>query len=172
MPTDYPAFSARKMTVADIGAHRRAMGGEGEAHRLEAGGRSYHPDNCIMLVEEDGQIIGSVFVVFARPFRWPDADDTSQLPQIISFVVKEGHRNRGAGTYLVGAVEEEIRSRGLDRLYLGVNHRDPAAIRLYKRLGFATISDEPYRTSWTYKDKDGVEQVEVEWLIDMVKHLS
>ena len=165
-------YTARKLTEADIPVLREAIGGDGQPHRLKPGGRSYHPENCLMVVEEAGKIIGSVYVIFVRPPRWPDADDTSQLPQINRFVVKEAHRNQGAGTYLMGAVEEEVKSRGLTRLYLGVDHESGSALRLYKRLGFEIISTEPYRTSWSYTDSNGVEQEEVEWLVDMVKKLS
>ena len=80
-------YTARKATEADIPALKEITGHD-ESRRLTPGGRSYHPENCMMVVEADGKIIGSVFVLFVRPSRWPDADDTSQLPQLISLVVE------------------------------------------------------------------------------------
>ena len=164
-------YIARKATEADIPALREITGHD-ESRRLKPGGRSYHPENCMMVVEEESKVIGSVFVLFVRPPRWPDADDTSQLPQIISFVVKEGHRNQGAGTFLMGAVEEEVKARGLTSLYLGVDPEDSGALRLYKRLGFEPISPKPYCSSYTDTDLDGNTYEVVEWLIDMVKKLT
>ena len=165
-------YTAGKITEADLPALKEATERD-ESKRLKPEGRSYHPDNCVMVVEEAGKIIGCVFVMFVRPPRWPNADDTSKLPQLMSLGVNKRHQNQGAGTFLIGAVEEEVKSRGYNRLYLGVDPKDnPGAHRLYLRLGFESISTEPYRSSWTYTDSDGVEHEVVEWLIDMVKKLS
>ena len=71
-------FTARKVTEVDLPALMEAQPSEVHERRLQPGGHSYHPENCVMVVEEDGEIIGSVFVLFVRPPRWPDADDTSQ----------------------------------------------------------------------------------------------
>ena len=124
-----------------------------------------------MVVEEAARIIGCVYVILVRPLAWPDAHDASQLPQISSFVVRADCRNQGAGTCLLGAVEEEVKSRGLKHLYLGVDHTDSGAIRLYDRLGYVTLSQQPYRSTWTTKDADGEVHEVVEWLIDMMKKL-
>ena len=166
-----PKYTARKITEADLSSLQEATGGD-ESHRIKPGGRSYHPKNCIIVVEEAGAIIGSIFVVFVRPPRWTDADDTSRLPQMISLIINEDRRNQGAGTYLIGAVEEEVKSRGLTNLYLAVDREDSGAQRLYKRLGFKTIPTEPYTTSWTWTDSDGVVQKETVWLVDMMMKLS
>ena len=126
----------------------------------------------MMLVEKGGEPIVSVFVLCVHPPQWPDADDTSQLPQVVSFVVKGAHRNQGASTYLIGAVEEEVKSRGYAPLYLGVDHRDTSTRRLYKGLGFEPISAEPYRSAYTETDANRIDHEIVDWLIGMVKKLS
>lgn len=165
-------YTARQATEADIPALKNVTGND-ESRRLKPEGRSYHSENCFMVLEADNKIIGSSYVLFARPLAWPDAEDTSQLPQFISLVVIDGYRNQGAGTCLIGAIENEVKSRGLDRLYLGVDvEANPGAHRLYLRLEFESISEEPYRSTWTYKDSEGVEHEEVDWLIDMVKYLA
>ena len=171
MATNNKRYTTRKATAADIPALKHVTGRD-ESRRLTPEGHSYHPDNCFMIVEADNRIIGSAYVLFARPLAWPDADDTSRLPQFISLVVIDGYRNQGAGTYLIEAIEAEVKARGLDRLYLGVDvEANPNAHRLYLRLGFESISEAPYRSTWTYRDDDGVEHEEVDWLIDMVKWL-
>ena len=44
-------------------------------------------------------------------------------------------RNRGLGRRLLDLLEAEARALGLNRLYLEVEHHNPA-IRLYRRAGF------------------------------------
>ncbi|NKB70593.1 MAG: GNAT family N-acetyltransferase [Candidatus Latescibacteria bacterium] len=164
-------YTARQLTEADIPTLREAIG-DGMEYRLKPDGRSYHAENCFMVVEEAGKIIGTVHIFFVRPPQWPDSDEPFQIPQLNRLVIEKEYRNQGAGTFLIGAVEERVKSRGLTRLYLGVNIENTGALRLYKRLGFEVIAAEPYRTSWKYTDEDGIEQEEVEWLVDMVKKLS
>ena len=114
----------------------------------------------------------SVFVVFVRPPRWTDAQIASLFPVMISLIIQKKHQNQGAGTYLIGAVEEEVKSRGLTQLYVAVDQENTGARRLYERLGFEAIPLEPYRSTWSWTDSEGVEHEEVEWLTDMVKKLA
>lgn len=44
-------------------------------------------------------------------------------------------RNRGLGRRLLGMIHKEARTLGLNRLYLEVEHHNPA-IRLYRRAGY------------------------------------
>jgi len=69
-------------------------------------------------------------------------------------------------------MDKKVTSRGLTRLYLGVNHEDSGALRLYKRLGFESISPEPYRSAYTETNAEGDTYEVVEWLIDMVKKIT
>ena len=163
-------FTARKATEADLPTLQEATGRDA-SHCLKPGGRSYHPANCMLVVEKASKIIGSVFIVFVRPCRWTDTDVAFRFPQMISLIINKGHRKQGAGTYLIGAVEEEAKSRGLTCLYLAVDQKEPRAQRLYKRLGFEIVPADPYRTGWTWTDSDGVVQGEVVWIFDMVKKL-
>lgn len=165
-------YTARKATLDDIPA-LKSVTGRDESRRLATDGRSYHPDNSMIVVEAGGRIVGSVFLVFTRPSAWADAGDTSCLPQMISFVVRTENRNQGAGTFLEQAVEAEVRARGGNRLYLGVDpDHNPGALRLYERLGFRPLSQEKRRSAFTYTDENGVTREHVEWLIDMVKVLE
>lgn len=172
MPRDQNVYLTRIATEADIPALIDITGHD-ESRRLKTGERSHHPENCMMVVEEDHRVIGSVFVVFVRPPLWPDAEDPSRLPQMISLVIEKNHRNKGAGSFLIGAIEEEVKSRGCTRLHLSVDPvENPGALRLYRRLGFESISREPYRSAYTDTDADGDTYEIVEWLIDMTKKLS
>ncbi|SFW73587.1 GNAT family N-acetyltransferase [Amycolatopsis australiensis] len=50
--------------------------------------------------------------------------------------VRDGLRNRGVGRALVGAVERHLAEHGHDRVALAVRTDNPAAARLYDRLGY------------------------------------
>ncbi|WP_211207397.1 GNAT family N-acetyltransferase [Stackebrandtia nassauensis] len=70
------------------------------------------------------------------------ADDTVKnahpgVPEINGLeVFPETLRGNGLGTQLVTAAETEATARGLDRIGLGVAQANPAARRLYERLGY------------------------------------
>ncbi|HCK12445.1 MAG: hypothetical protein CME21_12910 [Gemmatimonadetes bacterium] len=50
---------------------------------------------------------------------------------MVSLIVKKEYRNQGAGTFLIRAVEKEVRSRGHGRIHLGVDPlENPGAKRL------------------------------------------
>ena len=173
MPIESQTCTLRRATEADIPALTEITGNE-EVYqkRLIAGGGSHHPENCVMVVEEAGRIIGHVFVVFVRPTPWPDADDTTRLPFMSSLWVREGCRNRGVGTYLIGAVEKEVKSRGHTRVYLSVDPVDnQGAHLLYLRLGYEPLQTEPYRYTAKYTDSNGVDHEDSEWRVDMVRDI-
>lgn len=164
-------YSTRIITEADLPALEADTGSD-QSKRVRPDGNSYHNENCVMVVEVDGKMIGCVAVLFARPLRWPDEDDGLRLPELRSLGVNKVNRNQGAGTCLIKAVEDEVRSRGRDRLHLSVDPEENAgAHRLYLRLGFEPISNEKHRSSWTWTNDKGEEVEVVEWLIDMVKML-
>jgi ribosomal protein S18 acetylase RimI-like enzyme len=165
-------YAARKITEADLPALLEATGKD-SSHRLKPGGRSYHPENSVLIVEDAGEFIGCVFIVFVRPSGWTDADDTSLFPQMTSLIINKDRRNQRAGTYLIGAVEEEVKSRGLTHLYLAVDREDLGVQRLYKRLGYEILPTEAHTTttrSWT--DSEGIVEKEVVWVIDMMKKFA
>ena len=59
----------------------------------------------------------------------------------------------GIGTLLIGAAEQRIRARGLDRAELAVEERNPRAQALYERLGYVAYAREP--EAWTDQTEDG-----------------
>jgi GNAT superfamily N-acetyltransferase len=57
--------------------------------------------------------------------------------------VRDSARRAGLGAALVEAALERARARGCERIELDVNEANPAALRLYERLGFYSWSDPP-----------------------------
>jgi GNAT superfamily N-acetyltransferase len=56
----------------------------------------------------------------------------------VSIAVRPAHRGRGIGAALLGALEQEAREQGIDRLSLSVERDNPASA-LYARLGFRVV---------------------------------
>ena len=58
-------FRVREATLADLGAlHGIQAAGDLHERRLRPGGRSYHPENRVYLVEAEGEPVGYLYVVF------------------------------------------------------------------------------------------------------------
>lgn len=62
-------------------------------------------------------------------------------------------QSRGIGTLLIGAAEQRISDRGLDRAELAVEESNPRARALYERLGYLAYGSEP--DSWDAVAEDG-----------------
>lgn len=56
--------------------------------------------------------------------------------EISDLWVDERHRNHGIGTRLIATLAHMAMSRGVRQLEIGVDKTNPAARRLYERLGF------------------------------------
>ena len=61
--------------------------------------------------------------------------------------VRPGFRDRGIGSSLLDAMEEECRRRRIGALHLEVDHENPAGRRLYERRGFVD-HDRHLMTKW------------------------
>ncbi|HET7014239.1 MAG TPA: GNAT family N-acetyltransferase [Streptosporangiaceae bacterium] len=59
----------------------------------------------------------------------------------------------GIGTAWIGAAEDRIRGRGLNRAQLSVEESNPRARALYERLGYVAYGSEP--ASWEQQAPDG-----------------
>jgi ribosomal protein S18 acetylase RimI-like enzyme len=87
------------------------------------------------LAEEDGELAGCAL-------HW-------RLGWVKDFAVAEARRGRGLGTSLLLQGFREFARRGVPRVGLKVDARNPTgAIRLYERLGFVTDHREELRTLW------------------------
>jgi len=68
--------------------------------------------------------------------------------------VAERARRRGAGRALMVGLEDEARARGYERLRLDIGDRQPAAMALYRALGYVEIPDyngNRYASHWFEK---------------------
>jgi GNAT superfamily N-acetyltransferase len=82
------------------------------------------------------------------------------IPELQDFFVPESHRGRGIGTVLARAAETLVASRGHERASLGVSASNPAARRLYERLGYVRADVPPKRVTGTVAVRGGPLEVD------------
>jgi len=91
-------------------------------------------DGAVLVAEEDGAVVGFICVWAQMP-----PDDPSELrpcAHVSDLVVLPAWRGRGIGRALLARGEVYARSRGAERLRIGVLARNEGARRLYAATGF------------------------------------
>ena len=98
------------------------------------------PGAEILLILAAGAPIGRLYL-----------HDSDQGRLIVEFSLLAAWRGRGLGGALIRQVQAQSRRAGLPRCWLHVAHHNPAARRLYDRLGFrVTGQDQTHcRMDWT-----------------------
>lgn len=102
--------------------------------------------------QENGEILGQVFVLFKSRFRKELADGEARA-YMYSIRVKAHVRNLGLGNYMMDEVEADLRRRGFDVVTLNVARDNPDAYRFYFRRGYRVVAPEPGQ--WSYIDHQG-----------------
>jgi ribosomal protein S18 acetylase RimI-like enzyme len=96
-------------------------------------------------------IIGQVFLQLICDR--PELADGWQRAYLFSFRIRPEYRNLGLGTKIVNVLENYLLEKRFTRLTLNVGKDNPDAVRLYKRLGFQVVAEEP--GVWSYIDDKG-----------------
>jgi ribosomal protein S18 acetylase RimI-like enzyme len=96
-------------------------------------------------------LIGQVFLQLVSDR--PELSDGWQRAYLYSFRIKPQYRNNGLGTSMVEVVESFLRVRQFSRVTLNVAKDNLSAIRLYKRLNYQIVAEEP--GIWSYPDDEG-----------------
>jgi ribosomal protein S18 acetylase RimI-like enzyme len=104
------------------------------ARYVEGFGR---PGDFGVVAEEGAEPLGAAWWRYFQADA-PGYGFVDEATPEVSAAVLPGHRGRGIGTALLGALEREARDRGIDRLSLSVE-RDNPAVALYERLGFRSL---------------------------------
>jgi len=96
-------------------------------------------------------LVGQVFLQLVSDR--PELSDGWQRAYLYSFRIKPPFRNNGLGTQMVKVVEDYLRGRRFSRVTLNVAKENVSAIRLYKRLDYQIVAEEP--GVWSYPDDEG-----------------
>lgn len=137
LTSEYPGLS-----LIEIGERRYARDGGKEI--------AFSFANC-MVTETEGHVVGMLHA-FPMPESEPQDDEPGdpvlqpyaelELPgslYISGIALRDGYRNRGAGTAMLENARDVARAEGLDRLSLLVFEQNTAALRLYQREGFEEV---------------------------------
>jgi len=118
----------------------------------------------MLLADVNGWPIGQIFIQLET---YDDFyPDSSKRAYLYSFRVMDAFRSQGIGTALVRESEDILRERDYLSVSIAVAKDNPAARRLYERLGFHVYSEDAGR--WHYVDHEGRTRQVVEpvWLME------
>jgi len=92
-----------------------------------------HDNNFFLkLVNDDGKIIGFVIIL----------EQERKTLNIINFLIKEGYRHKGLGSYLLNYVIMEVeKSQIFKRIILNVRISNLSALKLYQNHNFRIIKE-------------------------------
>ena len=93
------------------------------------------PDDWVLAVEVDGQLVGAVWVRIMKDYGYYD-DQTPSLS--ISFLPE--FRGQGLGQQLMTAMLNLLKAKGYPGISLSVSKENPA-VGFYQRLGFVTVEE-------------------------------
>ncbi len=96
-------------------------------------------------------LLGQVFLQLISDR--PELADGWQRAYLYAFRIKPLYRNHGLGSRMVNVVENYARVHQFSRITLNVARINLDAIRLYKRLGYQIVAQEP--GIWSYPDDQG-----------------
>ncbi len=99
----------------------------------------------------NGFPIGQIFVRLKG--NDPALVRTGERAYLYSLRVMEAFRGRGLGTRLILTAEDDLIRRGYRWATIAAAFQNPAARRLYERLGYRVFGEDPGR--WQYIDHNG-----------------
>lgn len=107
------------------------------------------------LDDQQGNLVGQVFVLLYNETDLEVADGAERA-FVHSFRIRPAHRDRGLGTRLMRFAEADLITRRFRRVSLNVASDNPAAMRLYQRLGYRQL--HTISGYWSYIDHQGVQR--------------
>lgn len=111
-----------------------------------------------LILEEDGQVLGHVFL------KYYGSPTEPHYPEMEDLFIKEELRSKGLGSVLIKECEKLAKERGFYEIGLGVNPTlNPRAKALYERFGYKDVGRKPYLS--------GVYNGTEDWTIDLVKEI-
>ncbi len=132
--------------------------------------RSMRSGNTLIWVAEteEGIIVGQLFLLLYSQQK--EVADGIHRAYIFSFRIKPPYRNHGLGTAMMNVAESDLLKRGYSQIRLNVARNNPAARRLYERLGYRVVGSDP--GVWKYQDHNGKWQTVKEPAWRMLKNFK
>jgi len=120
----------------------------------EASYQSARNGNSILWIAELPSVglIGQLFVQLTSS-RHELANGMNRA-YIYGFRIKPTYRNHGIGSLMMEKAEGDLLKRGFGTVTLNVGQENPGARRLYERLGYQVVAEEP--GIWSYTDHEGM----------------
>lgn len=112
-------------------------------------------NEALLVAWVDGRPVGDVVVSWI-PVEAEVREHLPGVPQLYHLEVLSTMWRRGIGTALLRAAEEIARGLGYDRVTLSVGLDNPAARRLYERLGYADWGHGHAVTAWQEPGPAGI----------------
>lgn len=103
-------------------------------------------------VSHDDRMIGQVFLQLSSDRK--ELADGWNRAYLYSLRVRQAWQNLGIGSKLIEVLEADLRKMGYSRVTLNVARNNQAAIRLYARIGYQIVAEEP--GVWSYPDHNNV----------------
>ncbi len=100
---------------------------------------------------ETGALAGQVFVQFISGD--PKYADGASRGYLYALRVRPAYQSRGLGRQLILAAEDHLRTRRMAVATIGVAKGNLRAQKLYERMGYEIVAEDPGR--WTYVDHLG-----------------
>jgi len=135
--------------------YRRAMIEAKKGHRI------------LLVVDLEGRLIGQIFIQLHSISA--DPKKLAKTGYLYSFRVRSEYRNLGVGTSLVSSAEDALRKGNFQRALIGVAKDNSDALRLYERLGYRIISEDP--GEWSFIDDENEVRKIVEPTFILEKYL-
>lgn len=85
-------------------------------------------------IEDQGCLIGELYLF--KHLSDHDFADGSSTAYLYGFYIEDGMRGKGLGTMLLNRVIQRLSELGFRYATIGVEPREQANVRLYKRMGF------------------------------------
>jgi ribosomal protein S18 acetylase RimI-like enzyme len=157
--TEEPIVQIREATERDLPALE--WGGEFSRFRLvyqRALKEANRGRQTLLVAECSDNIVGQLFVLFNTVHA--DPRPIPYTGYLYSFRVKPQFRNQGIGGLLITRAEEILLERDFRRVLIGVAKINDGARRLYERLGYRIIAEDP--GEWSFVDHENQIQRVVE----------
>jgi ribosomal protein S18 acetylase RimI-like enzyme len=106
---------------------------------------------ALLLAEVGETVVGQIFLQFESPFRVPGTDRVGYL---YAFRVRPGYRGQGIGQALLAEAERRLIRVGALAAVIAVARDNADARRLYERVGYTWLTDDP--GEWSYVDETGM----------------